>query len=158
MTTTTEPLYQSVNWNLDYNLRLGKAWSRFMRGLQNQELWASHCDTCDRTYVPPKSFCESCFEAIADEDWTQLEPVGTVKAATIVYQGFEGGPKAPYAVAGIEIDGTDTMLMHFVGGVDLTDENGARAAITAGTRVRAVWSEEPNASITDIKHFEVTDA
>ncbi|WP_127128950.1 Zn-ribbon domain-containing OB-fold protein [Georgenia sp. SYP-B2076] len=153
--TSTEPLYHSVNWNLDYNLRLGKAWSRFMRGLQNQQLWASRCDACDRTYVPPKSFCESCFEAVADEDWRQVEPVGTIKAATIVYQGFDGGPEAPYAVGAIEVDGTDTMLMHFVGGVDLTDAEGARTTIAPGTRVRAVWSQSPDASITDIEHFVV---
>ena len=72
-----------------------------------------------------------------------------------MYQGFEGGPTAPYAVGAIEIDGTNSLLMHFIGGVDLTDSDSARAQLKAGTRVRAVWADDRKAAITDIKHFAV---
>jgi uncharacterized OB-fold protein len=155
MATTEPALIHDVHWKLDYKVRLGKAWSRFMRGLQNEELLGTRCRSCERTYVPPQSYCESCFVAI--DEWVPLEPVGTLRASTIVYQGFEGGPEAPYAVGAIEIDGTNTLLMHFVGGVDLTDQAAARAHLRDGTRVRAVWAAERTAAITDIEHFEVVD-
>lgn len=156
MTTTEPAVLHDVHWKLDYRVRLGRAWSRFMRGLQEQKLLASRCTNCSRTYVPPQSYCEACFAAI--DEWLEVEPVGTIRAATIVYQGFEGGPTAPYAVAGIQIDGTDTLLMHFVGGVDLSDEDKARATVRGGVRVRASWAPERSAAITDIEHFVIEDS
>jgi uncharacterized OB-fold protein len=153
MTTSEAALLHDVHWKLDYRVRLGQAWSRFMRGLQDQKLLASRCDNCSRAYVPPQSYCETCFVPI--QEWLEVEPVGTIRAATIVYQGFEGGPTAPYAVGGIQIDGTDTLFMHFIGGVDLSDEDTARATVRGGVRVRAVWAPERTAEITDIKHFAI---
>jgi uncharacterized OB-fold protein len=148
---TATPLYHEVHWEIDYRVRLGVAWSKFMRGLQLKELLASTCASCTRTFVPPQSYCEFCFQPITD--WRQLEPVGTLRTSTIVYQGFTGGPEAPYAVGAIEIDGTSSLLMHFIGGVDLSDPDTARKALRAGLRVKAVWAEDRKAAITDIRHF-----
>lgn len=144
-------LIHDVHWRIDYKVKLGRAWSRFMRGLEQQQLWGTHCTGCDRTYVPAQDYCEACYEKI--EDWVQLEPVGTLRAATIVYHGFEGGPTAPYAVGAIEIDGTDSLLMHFVTGVDFTDQDAARIALHDGLRVRASWAPDRTAAITDIAGF-----
>jgi uncharacterized OB-fold protein len=151
--TISDTLIHDVHWEIDYKVRLGKAWSRFMRGLQNQELWATRTDDGARTYLPPQTYDEATFEPITQ--WVQVEPVGTLRASTIVYQGFDGGPTAPYAVGAIEIDGTNSLLMHFVGGIDLTDPDSARAQLRSGARVRAVWAEERTAAITDIAYFQV---
>ncbi|WP_214103365.1 Zn-ribbon domain-containing OB-fold protein [Acrocarpospora catenulata] len=154
--TSTAALIHDVRWEIDYRVRLGRAWSRFMRGLRDRKLLASTCDHCDRTYLPPQSYCEACYEPITR--WQECEPVGTLRTATIVYQGFDGGPQAPYAVGAIEIDGTHSLLMHFVGGVDLSDVDAARKALRGGVRVRAVWADERTAAITDIAHFAVAPA
>jgi uncharacterized protein len=152
MTDTTQgALIHDVHWEIDYRVKLGRAWSRFMRGLEQRELWGTKCASCGRVYVPAQDYCEACYEKI--EEWVQLEPVGTVRAGTIVYQGFEGGPTAPYAVAGIEIDGTNSLLMHFVQGIDVADEEAARRTLVSGLRVRAEWAEDRHAAITDIKAF-----
>lgn len=151
--TMTDPLYHDVTWKIDYRVRLGVAWSRFMRGLQHRELWASTCHSCERTFVPPQSYCERCYEPV--DDWSQREPIGTLGASTIVYQGFDGGPTAPYAVGAIHIDGTDTQLMHFVGGLDLSDVGRAREQLRAGTRVRGVWADVRTAAITDLAYFAI---
>ncbi|MDV7353665.1 OB-fold domain-containing protein [Rhodococcus oxybenzonivorans] len=153
--TKMDALIHDVHWDIDYKVRLGQAWTRFMRGLQEKQLWATRTDDGARTYLPPQMYDEATFEPISE--WVQVEPVGTIRASTIVYQGFEGGPEAPYAVAAIEIDGTTSLLMHFVGGVDLTDADAARARLKSGTRVRAVWSEDRSAKITDILHFAPED-
>ncbi|MBT2523332.1 Zn-ribbon domain-containing OB-fold protein [Arthrobacter sp. ISL-28] len=155
-TTTEAALVHDVHWKIDYRVKLGRAWSRFMRGLQKQELWGTRCESCQRSYVPAQDYCEACYEKITN--WVQLEPTGTLRAATIVYQGFEGGPEAPYVVGAVEIDGTHSLLMHFIGGVDLSDSDAARAVLRDGLRVRAVWSDERTAAITDIKHFAVEQA
>jgi uncharacterized protein len=153
MTSNEPALIQDINWTLDYRVRLGRAWSAFMRGLADHKVLATHCGQCGRTYVPPQSYCESCYAPI--DEWREIEPVGTLKAATIVYQGFEGGPAAPYAVGAINLDGTDSLLMHFLGGLDLSSPDMARAALRNGARVRAVWSAERQAAITGIAHFEL---
>lgn len=153
MSTSEPALIHDVHWQLDYKIRLGRAWSRFMRGLQEQKLLGSRCDRCNRVYVPPQSYCESCFVPV--ESWLEVEPVGTLRTSTIVYQGFEGGPEAPYAVGAIELDGADSLLMHFIGGVDLSSEADARTALRSGARVRAVWSETRVGAITDIEHFVI---
>lgn len=152
MNATPSPLIQDVNWKIDYRVKLGRAWSRFMRGLQDQQLLGSKCAECERVYVPAQDYCEACYAKI--DEWLELEPVGTLDTATIIYQGFEGGPEAPYAVGAIAIDGTDSLLMHFIGGLDFTDVDVARERLRSGLRVRAVWSEDRSAAITDIKHFE----
>lgn len=152
--TNTQPdaLIHDVHWNIDYKVRLGQAWSRFMRGLQNKELWATRTDDGARTYLPPQLYDEATFEPISQ--WVKVEPVGTLRASTIIYQGFEGGPHAPYAVGAIEIDGTTSLLMHFIGGIDLSDYHTALNQMRNGTRVHAVWSNERTAAITDIRYFE----
>jgi len=156
MSETTTPLVQDVHWDIEYRVRLGTAWSRFMRGLQQKELWATTCSHCDRCFVPPQSYCEFCYEAVGG--WTQLEPVGVLRASTIVYQGFAGGPTVPYAVGAIAIDGSTSLLMHFLGGVDLTDADAARKSLHEGLRVRAIWADDRTAAITDIRHFEPDSA
>jgi uncharacterized OB-fold protein len=150
--TTTAPLIQDVHWKIDYRVKLGRAWSRFMRGLQDKQLLGTKCPECDRVYVPAQDYCEACYVKI--DEWVDLEPVGTLDTATIIYQGFDGGPEAPYAVGAIAIDGTNSLLMHFIGGIDLTDPDAARARLRSGLRLRAIWADERTAAITDIKYFE----
>lgn len=152
-TTETAALIHDVHWEIDYKVRLGQAWTRFMRGLQNKELWATRSPDGKRMWVPPQTYDEVTFEPITE--WVRVEPVGFIRASTIVYQGFEGGPTAPYAVGSIEIEGTGSQLMHFIGGLDLSDSTAAREQIKAGTRVRAVWAEERKGAITDIAYFEI---
>jgi uncharacterized OB-fold protein len=149
--TGTDALIHEVNWTIDYRVRLGVAWSRFMRGLESKELWSSRCGSCSRSFVPPQSYCEHCYEPITD--WQQVDPVGTLGASTIVYQGFQGGPEVPYAVGAIAIDGTDSQLMHFIGGVDLSSPAEAREQLRHGLRVQAEWAPTRTAGILDIRCF-----
>lgn len=147
-----EPLLtHDVTWHIDYRIHLGETWSRFFHGLVKQEIRATECTKCDRIFVPPQSFCEHCFEPV--EKWTTVSPKGTLQVATIVYRGFEGGPTPPYAVGGIKLDGADTLIMHHIGGLDLSDPDKAKETLREGLRVEAVWNEDRKGSIMDIKHF-----
>lgn len=151
MSQADQTLIQDVHWDIAYKVKLGRAWSRFMRGLQNKELLGTTCASCDRTYVPAQDYCEMCYEPIAE--WKTLEPVGTLRAVTIVYQGFDGGPEVPYSVGAIEIDGTNSLFIHFLGGLDLSDSKKALAVLKNGARLTAVWSDDRTAAITDIAYF-----
>jgi uncharacterized protein len=148
-------LLQDVHWDIQYKVKLGRAWSRFLDGLKHGKLLGTTCSTCSRTYVPAQDYCESCFEAITE--WREVEPVGTLRAVTIVYQGFDGGPEAPYATGAIELDDTGLLFIHFLDGLDLSNEAEARAKLVNGARVKAVWApeEQRNSEITDIAYFEL---
>lgn len=150
-------LLQDVHWDIQYKVKLGRAWSRFLDGLKHGELHGTTCSTCSRTYVPAQDYCESCFEAVTE--WREVEPVGTLRAVTIVYQGFDGGPEVPYATGAIELDDTGLLFIHFLGGLDLSDEASARAKLVNGARVRAVFKPESErrSEITDIAHFALAD-
>ncbi|MFR9806008.1 OB-fold domain-containing protein [Pseudonocardia sp. RS010] len=84
----------------------------------------------------------------------ELPPEGAIEAFTAAGRGFRGGPTPPHAIAGIRLDGASTLLMHYVGDLDLGDPNTVRAQIGPGTRVRAVWAPERTGQILDIAHFE----
>ncbi|WP_181781838.1 Zn-ribbon domain-containing OB-fold protein [Pseudonocardia pini] len=147
MTTT-----QRVHWDLTYDVHLGATWGRFMAGLTEQQILANSCPECSRTFVPPQAYCESCF--VRTDEWIELPAEGVVEAFTVAWQGFRGGPTPPYAIAGIRLDGASTLLMHYVGGLDLDDPSAVREQIGPGTRVRAVWAQERTGQILDITHFE----
>ncbi|SEA61959.1 MULTISPECIES: Zn-ribbon domain-containing OB-fold protein [unclassified Mycobacterium] len=149
--SAVNPALQHVRWEIDYDIHLGATWGRFMDGLREQRLLANRCPSCQRTFVPPQSFCEACFERT--DEWLELDPVGEVETFTVVQQGFRGGPKPPYAVAAIRIDCASTMLMHFLGGIDLSDPAKVRDQLPEGRRVQAVWASERAGSILDIAHF-----
>jgi hypothetical protein len=148
----SSPVTQRVHWDLHYDVHLGATWGRFMRGLTEQRIWANRCPSCSRVFVPPQAYCESCFEAT--DEWLELPHEGAVEAFTVAWQGFTGGPTPPYAIAGIRLDGADTMLMHYVRGLDLSDPASVRAQLPPGSRVRAVWAPERTGQILDISHFE----
>lgn len=50
--------------------------------------------------------------------------------------------KPPYLQGLIDLDGADTALAHFIGGVDLSDLEKVKDKVRIGMRVEAKWREE----------------
>ncbi|GAC1593655.1 MAG: Zn-ribbon domain-containing OB-fold protein [Acidimicrobiales bacterium] len=149
---SSNPVTQRVHWDLNYDIHLGATWGRFMAGLRQKQILANRCPDCGRTFVPPQPYCEACF--VPTGEWVELGQEGTVEAFTVAWQSFRGGPQPPYAIAAVRLDGADTLLMHYVQGLDLSDPNAVREQLPAGSRVRAIWSPERLGQILDIAHFE----
>lgn len=154
--TKTRAQTQPVEWNLSYNIHLGQTWSRFMDGLRDRRILANSCDSCERVFVPPQAYCESCFEPVST-NWRELSGEGVLEVFTVAWHGFTGGPRPPYAIGGIRLDGASTLLMHWLVGVDFEPACDVREQLKFGTRVRAVWAEERTGQILDISHFEPID-
>jgi uncharacterized OB-fold protein len=73
---------------------------------------------------------------------------GTVESFTVVRYTHEMHPvKAPLAYALIRLDGADGALLHLIGGIDPD-------RLKVGMRVKAVFAEQREGSILDIRHFE----
>lgn len=128
--------------------------SKFLTELRdNKKFVGAKCPKCGKVYVPPRRVCGPCYEEL-----TELVPVsdeGVIVTYTVVSFGFvdpaTGKQKpVPYGYAAIMLDGSDTVLLHFV---DETDPE----KIKIGARVKAVFEEERTGSLLDINHFELLD-
>ena len=153
--TTGEPLIIEAKWDISYRHAAGPHAERFFAGLKESRIQGVRCPSCRRVFIPPRAFCEACFVDTAE--WVDVSDTGTVHSMTIQYEGFPGLPKPPYAVGLVRLDGADTAMLAFLGGVDLTDAERAQRRIGVGKRVRAVWSARREGRITDLSHFAPTD-
>lgn len=147
----------SVDWapKLEYRWDDGVAISRYLAELKNGRIVGKRCRKCDRTLLPPRTFCELCWRPT--DEWTFVEDSGTVMTFCISNVDWkasrldiEGGQR-PFTPAVIEIDGAGRHMgiLHLLEEVDPKD-------IHVGMRVRAVWKppEEREGAITDIRYFK----
>ncbi len=133
--------------SVPYSWTVGSTLSRFYCELRsNGKIWGNRCPGCGKVFVPPKIKCIDCYEDL--HDWVMLPGTGTVETYTVVrYEEPVLHPrKAPFVYGVIKMDGADTGLVHFIGGVD-------PGQVKVGMRVEAVFEGEREGNILDIKHF-----
>jgi uncharacterized OB-fold protein len=140
---------RSYEPRLEYAWDAGRAIGRYLEELKNGRLVGRRCRKCDRTFIPPRDFCELCFR-LADE-WVTLEDTGTVNTFSICYVTWDMKKLTyPQIPAVIEVDGASEGygILHLIADVD-PDE------VRVGMKVKAVWKPagEREGAITDIKHW-----
>lgn len=133
----------SAGVNLSFNYAAGEAASRFLIALRDEKkIWGTRCPSCQRVLVPARSFCPRCF--VDTSDWIEVGPAGTLTAFASTSAPSSSVPH-PSSFALIRLDGADTALAHFIGGVD---------APRIGMRVAAVFAESRSGHILDIAYFK----
>lgn len=120
---------------MPYTLTTGPAAAQFLAELGRQRILGSRCADCARVMVPAQDFCGRCGGAAGD-DFVVVTGVGTVTALTRT---------ADAVLVFVRLDGADSDLLHRL--VDGPSE------IRIGSRVEAVWSEEPSGSMLDLTGF-----
>ena len=55
----------------EVRVELGRRDRRFLRGLQDAEIWGRKCDGCERVMVPPRMYCERCYRPT--DRWVRLQ-------------------------------------------------------------------------------------
>jgi len=133
----------------DYIYTLGVAGERFFREIkENAKIFGTKCTKCNIIYVPPRMYCERCFEEL--KDWVEVGSKGTVHTFTIAYVDENGNRlEKPEIWAFIKIHGTEGGFVHKLGEVDIED-------VCIGMEVEAVFKEKEQrtGSITDILYFK----
>lgn len=131
---------------LTYEVRAGIDQSRFLRAVMERRLIGATCPVTHKVYCPPKG--GSPVGWVETEGEVEVQQTGTVTTFCIVRMAFEGQQlEPPYAVGAILPDGSDTTLLHLIGGP--ADE------VRMGMRVKAVWHEgELPPTLGAIKYFE----
>lgn len=151
-----ENISVKTHWNIPFEHFAGKTASRyFIEMRDHRKIMGTKCPQCHRVLIPARSFCEQCFGP-ADE-WVEVGDQGTIETFSINCMKYVGMPDPPYILAIIKLDGADTGMMHFIGGLDLSNVDAAAGKLKIGTRVQAVWKENREGLITDIECFRVID-
>lgn len=145
---SASPKHWVGDMEADYIYTTGIAGDRFFKTLRDKgKLSATCCKKCDITYIPPRMYCENCFEELTT--WKELEPKGIVETFTIANIDEKNKKLGkPRVWAFIKVDGTDGGLVHNLGDIDPED-------IKLGMRVEAVLKpqKERKGEITDILYF-----
>jgi uncharacterized OB-fold protein len=141
---------------LPYTWTTGPTLARFLQGLKEGKILGTRCPQCRRVLVPARLFCPRCF--VDTTEWVDLPDSGRLRTYTIVNFRYAGQPKEPpYVVGIIDLEGAGVGLLHWVGGVDLSDLEAAGRRLRTGLPVKAVWARERRGRITDIDHFAPGD-
>lgn len=153
MSTVTEKLEGMDVWIYHGQIYIpntysaGAVGSQFLIALRDKKkIMGTKCPACNRVYVPARSICKDCFGKL--DDWVEVSDMGTVLTYTVCNQPNPVQPaEAPLVYAIVQLDGADTGFVHMLGEVD-------PERLSVGMRVRAVFKEEREASILDIRYFK----
>ena len=127
----------------------GVAGERFLREIkENAKILGVRCRKCDMVHVPPKIYCERCFERLGE--WTELASEGQIETFTMCYFDADGNRLAePEILAVIRLEGANEGIIHRVR--KIRDQQ-----VHVGMEVKAVFREKKDrvGSVLDIAYFE----
>jgi len=147
---TIEPMVQPSQISVPYTWWAGETAGRFLNALRDEQtIYGTRCDRCNRVFIPPRKTCPTCFTP--NETWTPVKKIGTVVAHTVARRQLAAIPEnVPVIFALVRLDGADTAMLHRITGADPD-------RIAIGMRVRACFSDQAGATINAISHFEPVD-
>ena len=126
---------------------LGVAGERFFKALRDQQqILVSPCPKCQDRLLPPKMYCERCFEE-TDDNWTPVNGPGYVRSFTVLHQCLEEEPlDEPTIVALIGWEGIRGGIIHCI-------RETAASDVSIGMKLEPAWAEERTGAMSDISHF-----
>ena len=135
---------------LEYIYTYGRAGEAYFRTLKDKGTFTgTRCHRCGITYVPPRIYCERCFDRL-ESDYVSVGTVGEVHTFTLLCKNLDGTSKRePSILAVIRLDGTDGGIVHYLDGVRPED-------VCIGMKVKAVLKpkKERTGEIHDIICFK----
>lgn len=143
-------LYNFDKLNGLYAWDTGVGIGSYLASLKAGVILGSHCSTCRKIVVPPRTVCEWCYRPM--DEFVPLEDTGTVNTFSLCYVTWDVKRiKEPEIPAVINIDGASPLhgIMHMLGEIDPKD-------VKIGMRVQAVWKRPKDrvGSINDILYFK----
>lgn len=146
---TTHVSYWTGEIPLEYVYTYGRAGEAYFRNLKDRGAFiGARCQKCDITYVPPRIYCEKCFDRLEDS-YVEVGTSGIVHTYTVLYKNLDGSQKKePVIMAMVRLDGTDGGVVHYLGDVE-------PAKVYIGMKVKAVLKPKKDrlGAINDINYF-----
>jgi len=114
------------------------------------KLVGTRCRSCKQVYFPARSFCERCFNELTEQ--VEVKPTGRLVSYTICHVDRNRTPLGrPQALALVRLDGTSTVLLHYLLGIANPDQ------VAIGSKVEVIIKPKRQraGSILDIEGFRV---
>ncbi len=147
---TTDVGYWTGQIPLEYIYTFGRAGEAYFRSIAEKGTFlGAKCNKCDITYVPPRTYCEKCFDRLED-NYIDVGTKGSVLTYTVLYKNLDGSQKeVPTIMAMVILEGTEGGVLHYLGGIEPED-------VAIGMAVEAVFipESERKGGINDIKYFK----
>jgi len=135
---------------VNYLYTAGVAGERFLREIkENAKILGTKCRRCNTVHVPPKIYCERCFERL--DEWVELPSEGQVEAFTTCHFDPDGSRLAePEILAAIRLRDADESIVHRIKEVHAE-------GVYIGMKVKAAFKEKKDrvGSVLDIDHFKL---
>jgi len=133
----------------DYVYTLGVVGERFFKEIkENGRIMGAKCPRCNIVYLPPRLYCEKCFEKL--EEWVDIGKKGVIHTFTVATIDVDGSKlEKPVIYALIKFDGAHGGIIHKIGETE-------PEKVKIGMKVEAVFKppSERKASINDIEYFK----
>ncbi len=148
ITNTTTPTFWEGAIPVRYVYTFGLAGEKFFRTVKDKGTFlATYCEDCDISFVPPKIYCDRCFNEL--DSYIDVGTIGYVETFTLSFRNMDGSEKeAPELLAMVRIGDTDGGLIHYLKGFEVDE-------IGIGMPVKAVFKPKAQrkGSIEDIIGF-----
>ena len=141
---------QAGHWRGDipvhHRYTAGVAGERFFKAMRDERrLLASQCSTCGDAFLPPKMYCERCFEETGD--WVPVEGPGYVRSFTVLHLSLDEAPiEEPIVVGFVAWEGIRGGMIHRI--TEVTPDS-----VKTGMAVEPVWASKRTGTLADIQHF-----
>ena len=148
--TNQELLVMNGRIKVPYEWAAGEVGSRYLCSLRDEKkILGTACPNCKIVYHIPRRNCPDCLEECTK--WVELGNTGSLVSYTVVrrYHPTLAPLPLPYGYGVIKLDGADTGFLHLL----YEFEEGQ---LSAGMKVEAVFAEERDAQILDVKYFRPT--
>jgi len=149
-TDPTSPMHWPGDMQADYFYPNGIAGDKlFKHIMKNDSFLASKCPTCNKTYFPPRLYCEDCFCDIPENNWVEVPATGTIKLHTVVSIDTYGEKlEKPRVIGMINIEGTDGTLLGVIKTENIDED-------LRGKQVKAVFQpqDKREGTLKDILYF-----
>ncbi len=142
----TEELVHSGRIKVPYTWWVGETGTDFFNALMGEKkIMGTYCSKCEMVFIPPRKACGRCFNERME--WRDVGPEGTLITYTVPGYRSDIHPLEPgFAYGIIKLDSADTGITHLISEYE-------EGEIKAGMRLEAVFNEEPQGNILDIKYF-----
>jgi uncharacterized OB-fold protein len=139
----------TVPSRLEYRLRGGPTWNRFIDGMALGRIRGTRCGVCGKVYVPPRAACPSDGSPVSA--WVDLPDTGVLTTFAVNNIPAAGAPEVPFVCGYVLLDGADIAMLVLVSGVPWQE-------VRMGMRVRAEWvpEAERTRSVRNLRWFTPT--
>lgn len=131
---------------IPYSWSAGEVGTSYLEALADRRFIGTRCPECGIVYHIPRMHCPDCFSEC--ERYVELAGEGVLVTYTVVRRHHPDlAPlKPPFGYGVIKLDGSDTGFVHLL-------YEFQEGGLSAGARVEAVFADEPQGSILDVRYF-----